>query len=317
MWKWLAAAFLVVAAIVALGSFGARLLFRDETKTTTPSPLGPTGGSEEIATRGISVVSVAGAAERRFGNAEWTALTAGDGLQLDEAIRTGQDGHAVLDVGNVATVDVAARSEVAVREISRTVARVRVAEGRIGAVVRGKQGVKLKVEVSGSEAVAETEEGAFDLLSDGKGKVAVATRSGRVRLSAKNKTVEVASGNESVVNGDLPPSAPTPVPASLFLKVGAPPSRMQREKSTTIKGQTAPGVVVSVNGVRTATDEKGAFAATVDLAEGENPVVVEAEDASGRTKRVDLPSVTVKSAVAHVKSTARWGEKAKKSKIKW
>ena len=266
--------------------------------------------------RRISVTVVDGDVQRRLGDA---AMERGARRRRargqEEAIRTSQGGSRRSSTSPASPRSkYPQRSQFAVREISETVARVRVEEGRIGAVVHGQQGSKLTVEAKGTDAVAEADKGAFDLLADGKGQVAVAARTGTVRLSAKRQTVEVAAGSQSVVAGDAPPSAPVPIPTSLFLKVGEPMARLQRERSATIKGEASPGAVVSINGARIVAASDGSFSASVPLSEGTNSLLVEAEDATGRTEKVTT-SITVKNTVSKVQSKTRWGTQAsKKSK---
>jgi ferric-dicitrate binding protein FerR (iron transport regulator) len=71
------------------------------------------------------------------------------------------------------------------------------------------------VEAKGSDAVAETEKGEFSMLADGQGQVSVAARKGRVRLSAKNKTVDIEAGMLSTVQAETAPATPEPFSRSL------------------------------------------------------------------------------------------------------
>lgn len=257
----------------------------------------------------INVVSVEGKVDRRLKDSSWVAVKPGDRLRQEEVIRTNRKGRAVLEVGETATVEIEPRSQIAVREVARTVARVYLHVGRISAVVNGKEGSKFKVESNGSDAVAETGKGEFSVLTTGIGQVAVATRKGKVRLSARDKTVEVKAGNQAVVQRDSPPTAPEPIPASLYLKVVKPTVTLQRNKNTTIEGTTTPGAFISINGVRVESDETGQFSSKVELEEGDNSILVEVEDASGNIKSETLPAITVKSRVTTVRSKAgQWGK---------
>lgn len=301
---------IVLLLVVVVGELVSRFLLNvDETPVVESSGI-MAADDETTELKRISVVSVEGTVERRKGKGSWVAVETGDSLQQEEAIRTDEKGRAVLDVGEIATVEITPRSQFSVQEVSRTVARVRLDEGRISAVVHGKGGSKLKVAAKGSDAVAEADGGEFSVLTSGDGQVAVATRKGDVRLSAKSKSVWVTAGTQSVVQPDLPPAAPEPIPASLFLKVVKPKARLQRNKGTTIEGTTTPGAFISINGVRVQSDHAGQFSTTVALREGKNPVVVEAEDAAGNRKQVELPEITVKSRIGEVRSKAgRWGGK--------
>ena len=225
MGKRLAVACAIVLALVLAG-YGLYRLFLAEEPTAPPAH--PDAGVEQA--RRVKVVSVAGRVEKRRGDAPWTPVKTGDEMRQDEAIRTSDDGKARLDIGEIATVEVSARSEFSVRELSETASRVRLEQGRLAADVHGRGESTFKVEARGSDAVAETRQGEFSVLTTGKGQVSVATKKGRVRLSAKNKTVEVTAGKQSVVLPEQPPGLPENIPSSLFLKVANPRTRIQREK---------------------------------------------------------------------------------------
>lgn len=263
----------------------------------SPSPTATWSGK-------VVVSDVKGSVERQGSGTTWVPLKPGDELSLDNAVRTGKDGSAVLDVGKDARVTIGAESQLAVSQITREVSRVRLESGRMDAVVLGD--AKLKVETKGSDAVAEAGRGAFAVLADGEGTMSVAAQEGKVLVSALNRTVEVAAGEQSVVHADLPPAPPQKIPPSLFLKVGRPTSVAQRERETVVNGKTIPGALVSVNGVKVAVSETGEFSAPVALREGRNKVVVEVVDALGRKDRDELPEITVDSKVSEIRTGVTW-----------
>jgi hypothetical protein len=311
---------LAIAATMAVVILGRTLfwfVFERSGVSEVSAPAGVAGGGEAAFDQ-IAVVSADGLVERRSGDAAWARVQQGDALARQESIRTDESGHAVLRIGKTAQVQIAPRSQFAVAEITRTVARARLTEGRISAEVYGEGAGKLKIETVGSDAVAQTAQGTVDVLADGSGQMTVAARKGFVLLSARTKTVVVQAGYQAIAGRDAPPSEPAPAPPSLFLKVGELPSRLQRERTATIKGNTTPGAVISINGVRMQSDATGEFVAKVDLREGENRVVVTAEDAAGHLETVNLAPVTVKSSMEKVSGKARWTSKTGKvSKVKW
>ena len=77
-----------------------------------------------------------------------------------------------------------------------------------------------------------------------------------------------------------PPENPSPLPASLFLKVGRPPQGLQRENTTVVSGSTAPGAIVSAAGRTSHADALGRFTITVPLREGRNVLTVEVASVS-------------------------------------
>lgn len=307
MGKRLAVACAIAVGLVLAGYAVFLLFFQQEEPPAIKPPSEPPDVVKQTSSL-VKVVSVEGRVERRRGDSPWSPVKTGEEMQPDEAIRTSTDGKALLDIGDVATVEVAARSEFTVQEISKSASRVRLDEGRLSAVVHGKLGSTLKVEARGSDAVAETDKGEFSMLTTGKGQVAVAAKKGRVRLSAKNKTVEVTEGTQSVVLPESAPKAPEPIPPSLFLKVVKPRSRVQREKETVVRGTATPGAVVSINGVYVEADGEGRFETAVALKEGKNEIVVEAEDAAGKRRKSALPAITVDTRPPKVRTDVEWGE---------
>jgi hypothetical protein len=253
------------------------------------------------------VSSVDHIVERRTGvQGPWAAAQPGDKLGQQDAIRTRKGGRAVLSIGEDITVDVANDSQFAIAEITRTLSNIRLEEGRISARV-AEDGVSvLKVGVAGSQAVAETNAGAFSVLRNQDAQVTVAATDGRVKLSARGKSVEVSSGQQSVVAPDETPSTPAKIPPSLFLKIHtAIPSRLNR-KQTDIEGVTIPGAVVTIRGVNVPANPDGTFRAAVALNEGRNEIVVAVGDVMGRSSKRALPTVFVDTQAPKVKSEVTW-----------
>ncbi|MFC1609748.1 hypothetical protein ACFL6C_02210 [Myxococcota bacterium] len=306
MGKRIAIAVALMISLVALGQGVYWLLLEEPQETTSVS----TTKAQPEQQQRIEVRSIEGKVERQGEGSGWVALRQGERIKPREPIRTDRSGRAVLDVGEAATVTVESQSQFSVQEIAPTAARVRIDVGRIGAVVHGRGGTTLRVESKGSDMVAETDRGEFNVLATGNGQVSVAARKGRVRLSAGGKTVEVVAGQQSLVQPELPPGQPESIPTTLFLKVTAPTKHVQRKKQTTISGRSAPGAVISVNGVRVESDLSGEFQAAVTLNEGKNQIEVVAEDVSGNREVAEVPMITVKSRVSDVRSeAAQWGSR--------
>ncbi len=308
----LVAAAAIVVAAIGIGVVAHRWLFPVEkppaaapapapAPVPVPAPVARPAPATPAAQ--ITVKAVRGRVERRRGGAA-VALDAGDKLDLDDVVRTA-DGTATLELGDAARVEIDPGSTVSVLQLAQDASRIRLADGRISAEV-ARDDRHLRVEVADSDAVAEAARSRFAVLTDGNGHAAVASRDGAVLLSARGRTVTIGGGQQSVVAPGLPPSAPARVPPTLFLKVSGPRAAAQREKSTTVAGSTVPGAVVSVNGVRAVAGADGNFAATVPLRDGENALLVRAQDALGRRSQHALPSVTVDATAPTVESKVTW-----------
>jgi hypothetical protein len=308
MGKRIAIAVAVTLLVLLAGMFAQSHLF---TAHPTPTPIAVVSATAiptpEIAPRVIAS-DVRGDVQRlrKTSSEDWTALKNGDELTQDDSVRTRQGGIAILELGSAATVTVAEDSQVRVAEISRRTSRVRLEEGRLSAVVHGKeQDSSLKVEFKDSDAVVEAKSGSEFGALTANGQVEVATEKGTVSLEAKGARIDIAAGQTSIVAQNQSPSAPQQVQASLFLKLGSSPRKLTVKK-TTVQGTSTPGALITVNGVRAIADHKGAFSTVVPLSDGKNTLVVRAVDVRGRTTTASLASILVDTKPATVGGKVKW-----------
>jgi hypothetical protein len=249
------------------------------------------------------VAAVHGVVERRAPGRDWEPVGEGDVLGLSDGLRTGVESSATLELGAGTRVEVTQETEFTLAQLSATVSGLRLEEGRIAARVERQAESELRIEAAGGDAVAETRDGEFTALSSGHGDLSVAATEGRVRLSARGRSVEVAAGQQSVAAADAPPSEPRAIPPSLFLKVNQPGKLRKRE--VRLAGTTAPGAIVTVNGVPVRVDASGRFEAEVSLREGKNRVVFRAVDPIGREEKQRVP-LDVDSRGPRVHSEVKW-----------
>lgn len=241
----------------------------------------------------LTVARVQGHVELREARAStWSPLSADAHVSSDDALRTQDGAVAVLTGGDGLEVEVASESQLTLGALARDNARVVLDSGRIAARVP-HGAAELQVSVSGSDAVASTKEGAFAMLRDDAGQVSVAATAGVVDLTAKQQRVQLHADEQSFVGLDRPPTPPSKVPASLFLKVSHVGPAKVAKKSTEFEGSVGPGAVVSINGTQVRADENGHFRTRVPLNEGANSIQVKARDALGRTAEQKLSDVTV------------------------
>lgn len=272
---------------------------------------GIAGGGATKLTVKARVASVRGKVETRNKEGDWTNLTAGQALSKDDSVRTGRSGEANLDVGNGVKVRLSPRSEFSIQELDEKLSRIRLAEGHVTASVDPNGNQVLKVEAEGSDAVAQSSGGTFGVISDGKGQVAVATTTGKVKFTSKGKSVDVLAGTETSVTSKTGPATPRPIPKSLLLKV-APKSVKTRLRSTYVEGATQPGNVVHVAGRKARVDARGRFRVKVALRDGPNRLGVEVTDASGRVRKKKLPPVIVDRTKPDINASMEWGGSDKK-----
>ncbi|MCG8417783.1 MAG: hypothetical protein MJE77_07550 [Proteobacteria bacterium] len=308
----LAIASLIAALIVLFGILTQSLLFQDTDIIPIGRPVGtvagtvPDTGSSMRPIPGFLVTAVEGAAKRRQGGA-WRPLRSGEELAIDDAIRTGERGHVSLKVG-AARVELDADAEIVVTQIAEAVSWVELGRGRVEASVPGDGAMAVGVVVAGTDSTAQTSDGEFAVLKTGQRQATVAVKQGRVALTGRNATISVAAGKQAVLRHGQPPAQLTSIPPSLFLKI-ARHHRVQRARHYVIRGRTAPGSVISVNGVPVPVSEVGEFTARVGLREGDNQIRVEGRDALGRRAHTTT-DVTRDSTAPEVEAQVQWsGEK--------
>jgi hypothetical protein len=182
---------------------------------------------------------------------------------------------------------------------------VRVERGRLSAAT-GKSGTQLSVGARDNDAWVEAKQGAFAVLRDGDGQLAVAVTEGDVAVTAHQTSVLVTVGEQSIVPRNQPPAKPTRIPTSLFLSVArSGPSRVN-QRSTELSGLTSPGAAVFVNGAPAVTDATGAFTVKVALQEGKNELHVSVRDVLGRSRKQQMSDVTVDTQPPKLKGKTVW-----------
>jgi hypothetical protein len=211
--------------------------------------------------------------------AAWQRLAAGSRLDRDDVIRTAGGSAATVSIEDI-EVQLQASTEVSLRELTATASRVRLERGRLGASVASDR-VVLKVESSGSSAVAEARRGRFAVFTDGKGLVAVTATAGEVKLASSGGDALLGAGERAVVVKDAAPHREA-VPASVFLKVKW-PEVATNAKAVVVRGRADIGAAVAINGQPAEVGADGTFTATVAVARGPNDLEVVATDLGGRS----------------------------------
>ncbi len=272
---------------------------------------GVAGTTPPPATVGDMLISaLRGTVQVRHGDdGAWVDAVPGQKLSAEDSVRAGRNAEASIAMGDGVEVKLSPRSELRVRELSEAVARVRLDEGHVVATVDDGKGRVLRVQAKGSDAEAESKGGTFGVVTDGRGQLAVATTTGTVKLTAKGESVDVGAGQTSTVVAGSAPSAPTAIPSSLFLKIGALAATQTNQTSTTVSGTTSPGALVRVGDQTIAADGKGRFAMRVPLRDGKNELAVEVQDASGRHEDKRLPPVLVDRQKPTIDAAVQWGTK--------
>lgn len=297
------------------GQTGTITLVRDAGSVAAPAGdagvggTGADGGVTAPVDARAEITAVRGTVQTRPASGTWADAAVGQRLASDDSVRAGRASEATLRLGDGVEVRLSPRSEFTVRELSAEVSKIRLDQGHVTASVDEGGKRVLRVQARGSDAEAESAGGQFGVVTDGTGQLAVATSTGKVKLSAAGQSVEMGAGETSAVTGGAP-SAPRPIPTSLFLKVGALGPQKTRELTTTVSGQAEPGSVVRVADQLARVDDKGRFQVKVPLKDGQNKLAVDVTDASGRNKIETLPPITVDRAKPEIDAQTTWGQKS-------
>lgn len=307
----LVGAFFVYRGLIEGKNGGAELVvapFDAGAPVAAPGPLEAAADAGPPELEHAELVATRGTVQVRSAEGRWIDAAVGQRLGTDDAVRAGRNAEATLRMGNGVEVRLSPRSEFSIRELTAEVSKIRLEEGHVTASVDENGKRVLKVAARGTDAEAESSGGQFGVVTDGKGQLAVATTTGKVKLSAAGESVEVAAGETSSVAGGAP-AAPRPIPSSLFLKVGDLGSRKTNKAQIVVTGQTEPGSLVKVEGAVARVDAKGRFKVPVALKDGENKIAVDVVDASGRTRTQTLPPVTVDRVKPKIEAETTWGTK--------
>jgi len=211
---------------------------------------------------------------------EWRVASPGQVLTLDDAVRTTDNGSAVLTVGD-ASVELGAGSEVSIRELTAELAKLQLEHGRLAADMPD-DAMTLKVQSAGSSAVAEGKGGKFAVFNDGRGLVAVAPTAGEVKLSSKGGDMLLAAGERASVVDDGAPRKDA-IPRAVLLKVSWPQGKLPRPREVVVRGKVETSTTVTINGTAVAVARDGGFKTTVRVSRGRNPVSVVAVSLKKKT----------------------------------
>jgi hypothetical protein len=299
---------IAAAVIVALGSLGvsywAFFLRAD------PAPIAAPVASEPMPVpAALTIAEMNAPVEIAGPDGVYRPAKVGDQLSAAMRIRTGDAGSATLRAGDGSTVKLLGATSAKVEALGRELQRLSLGEGQVEADVRDDPTRLLELDLedtstAGQSPAARTRGASFVATSDGAGRASVATRRGEVILSARGKEVTIHTGQLARIEPGREPSAPEPIPPSLFLKVAWPgASRVPR---VTVSGETSQGARVKVEGRYVKVAPDGKYRTDLDLSEGEHQLSVETTDVAGRTKSERSPPILIDSSTDFVAHPPKW-----------
>lgn len=211
----------------------------------------------------------------------------GTGLQTSDGLAVGEGSRAVVGVGAETRLTLEENSSIRVLEAGRDGVRVELEQGRVSARVQpGSPALGLS---NGGRTLTATD-ATFDASVDPDGLLVAQTTQGSVQVAGVGDVRALPAGSRL---RDLPGSAPVmgEIPAELLLEVDWPSGGAVRAPTATLTGRTEPLAKVRAQGAAGTAEARagpdGSFSLQIPLAEGSNPVRLDATDGVGGATSAD------------------------------
>jgi hypothetical protein len=275
-----AGAIAIVLVISVVGYFASRKMLDGPAPTFVVPPRVAAPAAVDPERQEAVILSVDGTVEKIAVDGRWNPVAVGDRLLAEDSLRTDPTGRAELAIGDKSRLTVTENTQLKVRELTRAVHQVQLTRGRLVASYDADGERVLRIEDEKGSAVAETRAAKFSILSNGQA-LAVATETGTVNLEAAGKAVEVKAGQQAFANVGQAPSAATPIPAEVLLKI-ARALRADPSLCAVIEGAVDPGSQLEIDGASVPVDAAGRFKAEISRRPGQSSARVAVRAASGR-----------------------------------
>jgi FecR protein len=278
-----------LALVVALLLVSARATFRrwlEEPARETIRPAAAATIAPHSAAEEAIVESVVGSVQRSAGGG-WASIAVGDRLRESDLVRTGRGAHTDLRIDDKSRLTIQEASQVTIRELTDRVHRFKLTRGRVAVDYKPDGKRVLRIESERGDAVAETAEARFSVLSTGTA-LAIATESGSVELTSENRAVLVAAGQQAIAQAGAGPTDAAAIPTDVLLKV-ANAAASGTSLCADIEGNAEPGAEVLVNGEPAEVDPQGRFSMRVPRTRARKLVRVAMRMASGRERVEEVP----------------------------
>lgn len=288
---------LILAALLAVGGAAYWLLLGGSpAPAPAPPPPPPVEVAKPAAVDKLLVSKVVGPVRihRAGADAGWQEVKEGDALQPDDQIETAEGGALQLQQAGGArlSVDVGDNTSLRVKDLTENLTAVRLESGLVNASVKDDPARAFEID-SGEDAVATTRGGDMAVTSNGEGTVAVGVTRGSAELQAGGKVVAIKAGQQSISLKGGAPSAPSPIPNSLLLKVAWPKELLLNRRKITVSGKTVPGAILAIAGQPVRVGADGRFTHVIYLREGQQTLGARGRDVGGHVIDLKGPAVLV------------------------
>jgi hypothetical protein len=296
--------------LLAAGGVGYWVLL-DRTPGKIPPPP-PSPAAEEIVVERLVVTRLAGPVRiRRAGSGvSWVDAQIGDELHKDDLVETGEGGSAQLSAGESYQVELDSDARFDVQEITAELSRFGLAAGLLNASVRDDP--RRTVEIESASGLARTRGADFAVASSDK-VVAVGVRRGQAELESSGGTTLIRAGQQSLAVKGAAPAPAMAIPPSLLLKVAWPSERVTNQRKLVVKGKTAPGSILAIEGQPVQVSPDGTFRHVVYLREGRQTLNAVGRDVGGHVVDVKGPEILLQTrgASAEFETKGLWKDDGK------
>lgn len=212
-----------------------------------------------------------------------TPPEAGQTLRSRDTVQTGAGGRAVVSIGGDGRLDIGPRTEVQITSIDGNDVEVELFGGRMSArVMPDSRAVRIARD---QRAVIATNAD-VDVAVDGDGDLFVEVQRGEAAIEGIPGASMVGEG-ERLATRNGRTAEIGPVPSSLLLTVQWPEGTRVRRPGFPVRGTTRPAIPVVIRGasgdIILESDADGGFSVDVELTEGDNTLVITAEDPLGES----------------------------------
>ncbi len=207
----------------------------------------------------------------------------GETLASQDTLQTGVGGRVVVGIGGDGRLDIGPQTEVQITSVDGDDVEVELFGGRMSArVMPDSRAVRIARD---ARAIIVTD-AELDVAVDADGDLFVQVERGAASVEGILGAFEVSAG-QRLATRDGRVAEIGPVPTSLLLEVQWPAGTRVRRAAFRVQGTTRSAIPIDLSGGATSmtveADQDGNFSAELELVEGENTLIITAQDPLGET----------------------------------
>jgi hypothetical protein len=219
-------------------------------------------------------------------NPLWRPAKVGDKLREADLLRTGKNSTAVLrlDGADSSLIYVAPNTLLRITTLVTAKtggrqSRFLVSRGGVTSKVRGLLNRESTLEVRTPACMGGVRGTELAVTASAEGLTAFGVTEGAIAVTAEGQEVPIPAGMMNRTKPGEAPSPPEPLPTSLEITLEQPAADLMTNRPRLeLRGRTAVGALLSLNGDDLLVRDDGTFSATVTLKEGDNVFTFQGTD---------------------------------------